>query len=57
MVELGKAPQKRQVRVAPIDDVFIVVAVCDRPAYDQKQDFTKRIGDLPGLPRTFICDK
>lgn len=38
-------------RVAPIDDVVIVVTVRDRPAHDQKQHLAKRIGDLPGLPR------
>jgi hypothetical protein len=51
MVELRKAPEKRQMRVAPVDDVVIVITVRDCPAHDQKKNFAKRIGDLPGLPR------
>jgi hypothetical protein len=50
-VELGKAAQKRQMRVTPIDDVIIVVAVRDRPAHHQEQNLAKRIGYFPGLPR------
>jgi hypothetical protein len=50
-VELGKASQKRQMRLAPIDDVLIVVAARDRPANHQEQNFDPRIGDLAGLPR------
>jgi hypothetical protein len=50
-VELGKAPQKRQMRLAPIDNVVVVVAARDRPAHHQEQNLAQRIGDLPGLPR------
>ena len=46
-----KAAQKRKVGFAPIDDLFIIVAVGDRAAYDQKQHLAQWIGDLPGLPR------
>jgi hypothetical protein len=38
VVELGKAAQKRQMRPAPIDDIVMVVAVCDRPAHRQEQN-------------------
>jgi hypothetical protein len=51
VVEFGKAPQKRQMRLSPIGDILIVVAVRDRPAHNQEQNLAKRIGDLPGLPR------
>src|SRR2546425_8335293 len=57
VVELGKAPQKRQMRLAPIDDVLIVVAVRDRPAHHQEQNLAHRIGDLPGLTRVFDLRK
>jgi len=51
VVELRKASQERQMRLAPIHNVLIVVAVRDRPTHDQEQNLTQRIGDLPGLPR------
>jgi len=57
VVELGKAPQKRQMRIAPIDDVIIVVAVRDRPAHHQEQNLAQRIGDLPGLACVFDLGK
>jgi hypothetical protein len=52
VVELRKAPQKRQVRIAPFDDLVVVIAVRDRGADDQEQNLAKPIGDLPGLPRS-----
>jgi hypothetical protein len=50
-VELGKATQKAQVSLAPIDNVLVIVAARDRPAHHQEQHLAQRIGDLPGLPR------
>jgi hypothetical protein len=50
-VELGKLPQERQMRPAPIDNVIIVIAVRNRPANHQEQHLAERIGDLPGLSR------
>jgi hypothetical protein len=51
VVELRKAPQKGQVRFAPIDDLVVVITVRDRGTDDQEQNLSKRIGDLPRLPR------
>jgi len=50
-MELGEAAQERQMRLAPIDDVLVIVAARDRPAHHQEQHLGQRIGDLPGLPR------
>jgi hypothetical protein len=50
-VELGKATQKVQVSLAPIDNVFVIVAARDRPAHHQEQHLAQRIGNLPALPR------
>src|SRR6516164_10019337 len=58
VVELGKALQKRQVRIAPIDNVVIVIAVRDRPAYNQKQDFTdRRPSRLAAYPSPATSDR
>jgi hypothetical protein len=51
VVELGEAAQKRQMRFTPIDDVIVVVAARDRPAYHKEQHLAQRIRDLPRLPR------
>jgi hypothetical protein len=51
IVKLGKAAQEGEVRVAPIDDVVVVVAARDRAAHHQEQYLAQRIHDLPGLPR------
>jgi hypothetical protein len=56
-VELRKAAQERQMRLAPIDDIFIIVAARDRAADQQEQNLAQRIGDLPGLPRILIFTK
>jgi hypothetical protein len=50
-VKLGKAAQEGEVRVAPIDDVVVIVAARDRAAHHQEQYLAQRIHDLPGLPR------
>jgi len=50
-MEFGKAAQEGEVRLAPIDDVVVIVAARDRAAHRQKQHFAHRIHDLPGLPR------
>jgi hypothetical protein len=51
VVKLAEAPQERQMRFAPIDDVVVVVPARDRPAHDQEQHFAQRIRDFPRLPR------
>jgi hypothetical protein len=51
-----KAPRKRQVRIAPIDDLVVVIAVRDRGAR-QEQKLAKRIGDLSGLRRILDLPK
>ena len=50
-MEFGKAAQEGEVRLAPIDDVVIIVAARDRAAHHQEQHLAQRIHDLPGLPR------
>src|SRR5260370_42681354 len=37
VVELGEAPQERQMCITPINDVVIIVAARDRPAHHQEQ--------------------
>jgi hypothetical protein len=49
-MKLGKAAQEAQMRLAPIDDILVVVAARDRPAHHQEQHFAQRIDDLPRLP-------
>ena len=56
-VELGESPQERQVRLSPVNDVVIVVAIRDRPAHHQEQHLAQRIGDLPGLTRVLDLGK
>jgi len=50
-MEFGKAAQEGEVRLAPIDDVVVIVAARDRAAHHQEQHLAQRIHDLPGLPR------
>ena len=50
-MEFGKATQKGEVRLAPIDDVVVIVAARDRAANHQKQHLAQWIHDLPALPR------
>ena len=40
-----------EVRLAPIDDVVVIVAARDRAAHHQEQHLAQRIHDLPALPR------
>jgi hypothetical protein len=56
-VELGESPQERQMRFSPVNDVIIVVAICDRPAHHQEQHLAQRIGDLTGLTRVLDLGK
>ena len=44
-------------RLSPVNDVVIVVAIRDRPAHHQEQDLAQRIGDLPGLTRVLDLGK
>ena len=50
-MEFGKAAQEGEVRLAPIDDVVVIVAARDRAAHHQKQHLAQRIEDLAALPR------
>ena len=50
---IGKAAQELQVRLAPVDDVFVVVAIGDRGADRQEQHLPQRIGDAPRLAHIF----
>ena len=56
-MELGEAAQERQMRLAPIDDVLVIVAARDRPAHHQEQHLAQRISDLPGLARVLDLRK
>jgi len=51
MVVGREATQEVQVRLAPGDDVLVVVTVRHRPAHGQEQHFLERVGHLPGLAR------
>src|ERR1700720_1593697 len=42
VVELGKAPQERQMRLSPINNILIVVAARDRPANHEEQYLAQR---------------
>jgi hypothetical protein len=44
-----RSAQEGQVRLAPIDDIFVIVAARDRPAHYQEQHLAQRVNDLPGL--------
>jgi hypothetical protein len=43
--------QKRQMRLTPGGDVFVIVAVGDRPAHHQKQNLRQGVSHPPGLAR------
>jgi hypothetical protein len=45
-----KPPQKRQVVLAPFDDLVEVVARPDRAAHHKQQHFRKRMRHPPALP-------
>jgi hypothetical protein len=42
-MEFGKAAQEGEVRLAPIDDVVVIVAARDRAAHHQEQHLAQRI--------------
>jgi hypothetical protein len=51
MMKREKAPQKRQMRLAPGGDPLVIVAIADRPAHDEKQNLRQRMRCPPRFAR------
>jgi hypothetical protein len=48
-----ETPQEREMRLAPGRDPLVIVAIADRPAYDEQQHIGQRMRHPPRFARVF----